>query len=149
MGIKRRIILCVSSSLIALSGAGLLGVGQSAAKLLHVWYGGVLVPFVIFFTILMGIVLRSNLEKSLWAIPVSAALSYPAASLAYLTYFVSFEPQRFFNTLNQLQLTTSTFAPLQLLDAIVVILFVVPTASLAWLFGIFAGATFLLLAHLR
>jgi hypothetical protein len=85
----------------------------------------------------MFLTLRGKLAKSLWAIPVSAALGYPAATIAYLVYFLVFEPQRTLNTLTHGQL----------LDVVVMLLILGPTISFAWLFGAVAGATFFLLGR--
>jgi len=103
MHTKHRIMLCLLSTIIAFAGVALTGAGNPAAKLLHQWYYGVLAIFLAVFTALMVLVLRGNRERSLWAIPLSAALSYPAATFAYMAYFVSFEPQRLLNTLNQIR----------------------------------------------
>jgi hypothetical protein len=91
---------------------------------------------------------RGGLERSFWAIPISAALCYPAAALAYIVYFSSFEPQRFVNAVNQVQSSTNTSAIVRLFDIILLIFFIGPTISLAWLFGILAGIAFLLIGCL-
>ena len=146
MPIIRRFTFCLLSSLVACGGATLIGAGHPSAKLLHEWYAGVLTLFLIFFVLLMSAALRDGLERSFWAIPVSAALCYPAAALAYIVYFSSFEPQRFVNTVNQVQ--SSTDASVRLFDIILLIFLIGPTISLAWLFGILAGVAFLLIGRL-
>jgi hypothetical protein len=148
MAISRRFIISILSILVAHGAMALIDAGHSAAKLLHEWYVGVLALFLISLVILMTAVLRGHLEKSLWAIPVSALLCYPAAAFAYVTYFSLFEPQRFFNSMTQVESSTGTFAFVHLLDMILLIVFWGPTVSLAWLFGILAGAAFLLIARI-
>jgi hypothetical protein len=103
MPTKDRVMLCLVSAIIVFSGLALTGASHPAAKLLHEWLCGVVLIFLGAFTALMAIVLRGRLENSLWAIPASAALSYPAATFAYVTYFLLFEPQRFLNTVGQIR----------------------------------------------
>jgi hypothetical protein len=105
--------------------------------LLHRWSLGVLAVFLLIFVLSMFLTLTGRLAKSLWAVPISAALGFPAATFAYIAYFSAFEPQR---TLNSL-------AHSQLLDVIVVLLLLFPTSSFAWLFGAIAGTIFFLLGH--
>jgi cobalamin synthase len=148
MPIIHRFILCLLSSIVACGGATLIGAGHPAEKLLHEWYTGVLALFLIFFVILMSAALRGGLERSFWAIPISATLCYPAAAFAYIVYFSSFEPQRFANAVNQVQSSTDTSAVVRLFDIILLIFFIGPTISLAWLFGVLAGIAFLLIGRL-
>lgn len=148
MRFSHRIMLCLLSNLVAVAVAALFGAGRPAAKLLHEWYAGVLVSFVIILSILMSITLRRRNETSLWTIPISAALSYPAAALAYVSYFALFEPERFANTFSQLESAMGPFVSTQTLDLVVVILFVMPTILFAWLFGIISGAAFYLFARI-
>lgn len=148
MPIIHRFTLCLLSSLVAFVGATLIGAGHPAEKLLHEWYAGVLTLFLIFFVILMSAALRGSLERSFWAIPISAALCYPAAAFAYIVYFSSLEPQRFVNAVNQLQWSTGTSAVVRLFDIIILIFFIGPTVSLAWLFGVLVGGVFLLIRRL-
>ena len=69
-----------------------------------------------------------------WMIPVSAALAYPAAMLAYVIYFGAFEPQRLANSIGHSQTAS-----------VLIVLFLGATASFAWLFGAIAGAVFFLM----
>ena len=133
---KRRAILCLLSVLLAYGLAAVSGAWVPAAKLLHQSSLGVLVAFLLVFMISMFLTLRRGLVKSVSAIPISAALAYPAATLAYTGYFMAFEPQRILNSLARSPLT----------DVIMALLFVGPTGSFAWLFGGMAGAAFFLLA---
>jgi peptidoglycan/LPS O-acetylase OafA/YrhL len=125
------------SVILAYGGVAISGAWEPTAKLFHRWSLGVLVAFLLIFLALMFLTLRGRLAKSLWAIPISAALGYPAATLAYIVYFSAFEPQRTLNSLTHSQL----------LDVIVVLLFLGPTSSFAWLFGAVAGAVFFLLGR--
>lgn len=145
MRFSHRMMFCLLSNLVAVGVAALLGAGLPAAKLLHQWYPGVLVSFVAILTVLMSVALRRGRKTSLWTIPTSAALSYPAAALAYVSYFGLFEPERFANTFGRFGYATSPFVSTKTLDLVVVILFVMPTISFAWLFGIISGAAFHLL----
>lgn len=97
MRLSHRIMFCLLSNLVAVAVAALFGAGLPAAKLLHEWYPGVLVSFLAILTVLMSVTLRRGRETSLWTIPTSAALSYPAAALAYISYFALFEPERWGN----------------------------------------------------
>lgn len=137
MSEKHRAVLCSFSVLLAYGVAVMCGAWAPAAKLLHRWSLGVLVAFLLVFAIFMFLALRRGLAKSVWAIPISAALAYPAATLAYIVYFTAFQPQRILNSLAR-----SSFA-----DDAMVLVFVGPTGSFAWLFGAVAGAVFLLLAR--
>jgi hypothetical protein len=148
MPVSHRFIVCSLSIVAAYGAAALIGVGHPAAKLLHEWYPGVLGLFLIFLAILMSVVLRGGLEKSFWAIPLSSALCYPAATLAYIAYFSSFEPQRFANVITQVQPSTGT-ALGHFFDIVLLIVLFGPTVSLAWLFGLLAGVAFLLIARLE
>jgi peptidoglycan/LPS O-acetylase OafA/YrhL len=134
---KHRSIVCMLSVILAYGGVAVSGAWEPATKLLHRWSLGVLVAFLLIFLALMFLTLRGKLAKSLWAIPVSAALGYPAATIAYLVYFLVFEPQRTLNTLTHGQL----------LDVVVMLLILGPTISFAWLFGAVEGAAFFLLGR--
>src|SRR4051794_26737153 len=83
----RRAMLCLLSVLLASAGVFISGAWEPAAKLLHRWSQGVLVAFLLIFAVLMFLALRGRLTRSIWVIPVSAALAYPAATLAYIVYF--------------------------------------------------------------
>jgi hypothetical protein len=145
---KYRPILCLFAVILAYGISALIGAGHPAEKLLHRWYGGILAIFLVSSWALMLITLRGPLEKSLWSIPVSAALSYPAAVFAYVAYFMSFEPQRFLSTLNHIQPEAGTFAGKRLFDILLLVLVVGPTVSLTWLFGAIAGVAFFSSGHL-
>lgn len=134
----RRAILCVLSAILAYGAIAISGGWEPAEKLLHRWSLGVLITFLLIFTLSMFLMLRGRLAKSLWAIPICTLLGYPAATLAYVFYFSAFEPQRTLNSLIQGRLV----------DTIVVLLFLGPTISFAWLFGAVAGGVYLLLARL-
>jgi hypothetical protein len=114
------------------------GAWEPAEKLLHRWAQGVLLCFLLIFPVLMILTLRVRRFRSIWAIPICAALGYPAATLAYILYFSAFEPQRIVNSLGQ-----SGFA-----NATLMLLLVIPTGSFAWLFGAVAGLAFFLLSRL-
>lgn len=147
MRFSHRIMFCLLSNLVAVAVAALFGAGLPAPKLLHQWYPGVLVSFVAILTVLMSVTFRRGRETSLWTVPTSAALSYPAAALAYVSYFSLFEPERFANTFGRLESATGPFVSTKALDLVVVILFVMPTISFSWLFGITSGAAFCLFSQ--
>jgi hypothetical protein len=137
--IKLRVMLCLLSVVIAFGGSALIGMGHPAEKLLHERYSGVLTLFLIVFTALMVTALRGSLAGSLCIIPLSAAITYPAATFAYFAYFVSFEPQRLLHTLNQIRSMENMPSNGHILDVLILLLFVGPTVTLTWLFGAMAG----------
>ena len=135
MSAKHRIVLCFLSVLLAYGGVAISGGWQPAAKLLHKWYAGVLAIFLFVFIITMFLTLRGRIVRSPWPILISAVLSYPAATFAYIVYFAVFEHQLFFNTLKHIEVT-----------GLVLMLFLFgPTISFAWLFGAVAGLVFIIL----
>jgi hypothetical protein len=136
---KHRPMLCLLSVFFACVVTGISGAYGPAAKLLHQWYVGVAAIFVLIFAALMVFALRGRLNNSYWIVPASAALSYPAASAAYVIYFSIFEPQRLLNGISRIDV----------LEAIAVVFLIVPTVSFAWLFGVSAGAAFILLQRAR
>jgi hypothetical protein len=146
MSAKYRVILCLVSVALAYGGVAISGAGQPAEKLFHRWYAGVLTMFLVFFFISMFLTLRGRIVRSIWVIPISAALSYPAAIFAYVTYFAVFEPQRFFSSLTHIQRMPNTFGFGEVFD-VIAMLFVGPTVTFAWLFGAIAGAVFFLLGR--
>ena len=137
MSEANRAILCVLSALVAYGAVAFSGAWEPAARLLHRWTQGLLLLFVLIFVLSMFLTLRGRIARSFWVVPISAALGYPAATLAYIIYFATFETQRLLNSLSQSNL----------FGAIVVLLFVGPTASFAWFFGAIAGAVFFLLGR--
>jgi hypothetical protein len=114
------------------------GAWEPAEKLLHRWAQGVLISFLPIFLVLMILTLRVKRFRSVWAIPICAAIGYPAAALAYILYFSAFEPQRIINSFGQSGLANTAF----------MLLLVIPTGSFVWLFGAAAGLAFFLLSHL-
>jgi hypothetical protein len=98
-------ILCSVGVLIAFGVVAISGAWEPAGRLLHRWSYGVLVAFLMIFAASMFLTLRGRLANSLWMIPVSAALAYPAAMLAYVIYFGAFEPQRLVNSIGHGQTT--------------------------------------------
>jgi CDP-diglyceride synthetase len=135
---KRRVLLCLLSTLIACGGMVLSGLWEPAEKLLHRWANGVLICFLLIFLASMIVTLRVKLSRPIWVVPICAALGYPAASLAYIIYFSTFEPQRIVNSFGQGEPMTAIF----------MLLLVMPTGSFAWLFGAIAGLAFFLLSRL-
>jgi hypothetical protein len=123
------------SVVIAYAGLTISGAWEPAAKLLHRWSHGVLIAFLLIFAVSMFLTLRGRLVNSFWMIPISAALGYPAATLAYVVYFAAFDPQRLLNSLGYGQTS----------DVLILLLFLGPTVSFAWLFGAIAGVVFFLL----
>lgn len=141
MRFSHRIMFCLLSNLVAVAVAALFGAGLPAPKLLHQWYPGVLVSFVAILTVLMSVTLRRGRETSLRTIPTSAALSYPAAALAYVHILRYSSPSALPMLLTGLNLRQAhSFRRRRLICC--VILFVIPTISFAWLFGIISGASF-------
>jgi hypothetical protein len=129
MSSKHRLAICFLSVLLALVGVVASGTWQHGAKLLHVWYAGVLAFFLFFFSILLFLMTRGRLVRSIWLVPVGAALSYPAFALAYVAYFAMFEYERTLNALRHFDLA----------DIIVMSFLLLPTISVTWLFGGLAG----------
>jgi hypothetical protein len=123
------------SVLIAFGVVAISSAWEPAGRLLHRWSYGVLVAFLLIFAASMFLSLRGRLANSPWMIPVSAALGYPAAMLAYVIYFGAFEPQRLANSIGRGQ-TAGVLLALFLLGT---------TASFAWLFGAIAGVVFFLM----
>jgi hypothetical protein len=114
------------------------GAWEPAEKLLHRWAQGTLISFLLIFLVLMILTLRVRRFRSIWAVPVCAALGYPAAALAYIVYFSAFEPQRIINSVGRSELA----------NVALMLLLVIPTSSLGWLFGAAAGLAFFLLSYL-
>lgn len=137
MTAKHRMVLCVLSTILATGGFAASGGWRPAAKLLHEWFGSVLLIFLFLFVALMFITIRGKLTQSMWAIVISALLTYPAATLSYVFYFALFEPKRFMNALTHIPA----------LDVVFGLLLVAPTISFAWLFGAFAGILFVALGR--
>lgn len=130
-------MLCLLSVLLASTAVFTSGAWEPAARMLHQWSVGVLMIFLLIFAVSMFLALRGRLARSPWTIPVSAVLACPAATLAYLVYFSMFEPQRIMKSL----------AHSGVFDAIVILVFLVPSSSFAWLFGAVAGAAFYFLGR--
>ena len=114
------------------------GAWEPAEKLLHRWAQGALISFLAIFLVLMILTLRVRRVRSVWAVPICAALGYPAATLAYILYFSIFEPQRIVNSVGQSGLA----------NAALMLLLVIPTGSFVWLFGAVAGFSFFVLSRL-
>lgn len=131
---QHRAILCLLSILLACASMAGLGGSKPAQTVFHQWYEGLLVTFLVFFMVSMFLTLKGKLAKSVWPIPISAALSYPTASLAYVAYFAICEPRRMLSSLQHVEM----------FDFIGVALFWIPTASGVWLFGAIAGFAFFL-----
>jgi hypothetical protein len=133
MAITRRLTLCVLSSLLAAGTIAGLGGWQHLEKILHRWFHGLVLVFLLVFTLLIFFTMRGRFARPFWVVPVAALLAYPAATISHLAYFAVMEPERTVNTLTKL----STW------DVIAIELFIVPTVSGAWLFGAVAGTIFL------
>jgi hypothetical protein len=129
-----RAILCLVSVLIAFGVVAISSAWEPAGRLLHRWSYGVLIAFLLIFAVSMFLTLRGRVANSPWMIPVSAALAYPAAMLAYVIYFGAFEPQRLANSIGGGQTA-----------GVLLALLLGTTASFAWLFGAIAGGVFLLM----
>jgi hypothetical protein len=89
--------------------------------------------FTLIFTAALFLILRAGISRSLWVIPISSAMAYIAAILAYVAYFALFEPQRLLNSFLH-----STVLDLGLL------LLIGPTVTLTWLFGAISGTASLI-----
>jgi hypothetical protein len=105
MSAPRRVVLCLLSVILALIGVAVSGTWHQGAKLLHVWYVGVLAFFLIIFSTFLLLSLGGRLVRSAWLIPISAVLSYPAFAFAHLAYFAIFEHQRFASGLMHLTIS--------------------------------------------
>lgn len=138
-------MLCFLSVVLGYGGVAVLGVWQPAEKLFHRWSAGVLAMFLVFFFVSMFLTLRGRIVRSIWVIPISAALSYPSAAFAYIVYFAVFEPQRFFNSVTHIQRLMNGYG--QVLEVIAMLLFIGPTIHFTWLVGAIAGAVFFLLGR--
>jgi hypothetical protein len=141
MSARRRVVLCLLSVILAFIGVAVSGSWHQGAKLLHVWYVGVLTFFLIIFSMFLLLSLGGRLVRSAWLIPISAALSYPAFALAYLANFAIFEHQRFSNALTHLKVGDVP-------DVLLMCFVLLPTISVTWLFGAMAGLMVLLLGYL-
>src|ERR1700675_4037333 len=98
---KRRAILCLLSIFLTSVLFALSDAYEPAAKQFHRWSQGLFVTFILILLIAMFATLRGRLANTSWVIMISAALSSPAATLAYLVYFAAFEPQLLLNSLGR------------------------------------------------
>jgi len=135
MSAKYRIALWLLITLLVCIGFAISGGSEPAARLLHKWFYGVSMVFLLLFVTSVTVVLRGPLMRSIWVIPITATLGYLAGTTAYIAYFATFEPRLFFNTLTHTQL----------LDLASTLFLFGPMVSLTWLFGAFAGVLFLAL----
>jgi hypothetical protein len=136
MSEKGRILICLLSVLLASGVIAISDGWRPGAKLLHIYYPGVLTVFLFSYALIMFSITRGRLLKSYWLIATTTALAYPVAFFAYAIYFAAFENELFVNALRQIAFVRD--APL--------IFLLLPTISLAWLFGALVGIIFLALS---
>jgi len=113
-----------------------LGLQRHTEKLLGRWYGGSASIFQ-FFGALIILSLRGRVVKARWLFPICIGLSYVAAIIAYLSYFIIWEPERAANML----------AHVAILPDLTTLL-LMPIVTLAWLLGVFVGIFYLCLERL-
>jgi hypothetical protein len=136
MSEKRRILVCLLSVLLASGVIAISDGWQPGAKLLHIYYPGVLTVFLFSYSLVMYAIARSRLIESYWLIAVTTILAYPVAFFAYIIYFAAFENELFVNIFRRIDIV---------LGVLLMSFFFVPTISLAWLFGALVGIIFLAL----
>jgi len=127
---NHRVLIPLLSVTLAAGVFVLLGLHEPAARLLHRWFFGLALLFILFFALAL-ISLPQRVAGGLRIFPASIVLSYFAATAAYLTYFLMLEPERFANAIRQDGFVA--FIQVQLFCA---------SAALVWAFGISVAVIF-------
>ena len=136
MRIAARIFVCIVAIAVALATVAMTGSWKTAARSLQDYYFGILVTFLVLYTLAMIAITSTSFAESYWLIPVASFLAFPVTTAAYFGYLAVFQHEALFSAIHRIDF----------LGLVAMTFIAIPSSSLAWVFGALAGMVFIVLS---